>query len=115
MKEKILGLVIASDNIKKISYIHEDLYKEISKKFNKFYIINFYYLKFFNNKKKRIINGNFPKNFKVFTPKTKNELYNFFLNKEMIAFNALGKNIEFMKLGFRIMVEHIRKVRKLHG
>lgn len=94
IKKKILGLVIATNDLKKNFYIHKDLYEKISKKYNNFYIINFYYLKFFS-KKKRIFTGFIPKNFKIFTPKTKNDLYNFFSNKEMIAFNALGKNFEY--------------------
>ena len=52
MKKKILGLVIATNDLRKNFYIHKDVYNEISKNFNNFYIINFYYLKFFNKKKK---------------------------------------------------------------
>ncbi len=97
IKKKILGLVIATNDLTKSFYIHKDLYKEISRKYNNFYIVNFYYLKFFN-KDKKIFTGYIPKNFKIFTPKSKRDLYKFFSDKEMIAFNALGKNFEYFRI-----------------
>lgn len=110
MKKKILGLVIATNDLRKNFYIHKDVYNEISKNFNNFYIINFYYLKFFN-KKKKILTNFLPKNFKIFTPKSKSDLYKFFSDKEMIAFNALGKDLEYFyilrlikKLNIKLML-----------
>ena len=94
IKEKICGTVIASNDLKKTFYVHKDLYVECAKKYKKFYIINLYHFKIFNNKKK-IFNPKYPKNFIIFTPKTKSELYNFFLKKELVAFNSLGKNIDY--------------------
>ena len=97
IKEKIPGLVIATNDLRKSFYIHKDLYEEISRKYKNFYIINFYYLKFFN-KEKKILTGYIPKNFKIFTPKSTDDLYKFFSNKEMIAFNALGRNFEYYRI-----------------
>ena len=93
-KEIVCGAVIAADDTRKNFYIYKNLYTECANKFKKFYIINFNNFKIFNSKIKKI-NANYPKNFIIFTPRTKSELYKFFLRKKLIAFNCLGKNINY--------------------
>ena len=93
-KEKICGVVIAGNDSKKNFYIYKNLYTECAKKYKKFYIINLNNFKIFNSKKKKL-NAEYPKNFIIFTPKTKFELYNFFLEKDLIAFNCLGKSFNY--------------------
>ena len=93
-KEKICGAVIAGNDTKKNFYIYKNLYTECAKKYKKFYIINLNNFKIFNSKRK-VLNLKYQKKFIIFTPKTKSELYNFFLKKDLVAFNCLGKSINY--------------------
>ena len=92
MKKKYVAFISDSNDIKNDYLIYESFWKNVSKKFVKFYFINLNYIinKKKNFKDNNYIKKNFPKNLIIFNPKSYFELESFLRKKQIIVFNGLG-------------------------
>ena len=109
-KEKIFGIILALENYTNFFNQNKELIEQISKDFQKIYIINVINLKF-RTKVNKIKNKDlFPKNFEVITFSNSNHFLNFFKDKELIALQFLSKNPDFFKIFYLIKLAKIRNI-----
>tara|TARA_B110001450_G_scaffold256506_1_gene287289 strand:- start:23 stop:1225 length:1203 start_codon:yes stop_codon:yes gene_type:complete len=95
MKNQIIGLVTATNNLDIITKNNLDSIHSFSKKFDKFYLFNFINLKLFHKNTKLIRSKQrLPKNFIIKTFKNKQEALHFFNKKKLISILHLGKSLE---------------------
>ncbi len=97
MKNSIFGIVIDNQPLEVIYKYYKELFSEISKNFNNFYVIDLSDLVFFQKQKskKKIGKNLFPKNFIYKRFSNLNDLTLFLKNKNLIAINNLGKNPDY--------------------
>ncbi len=97
MKKKYVAFISDSNDIKNDYLIYESFWKNVSKKFVKFYFINLNYVinKKKNFKDNNYIKKNFPKNLIIFNPKSYFELESFLRKRQIIVFNGLGRDIKY--------------------
>ena len=97
MIKKYVAFISDSNDIKNDYLIYESFWKNVSKKFVKFYFINLNYVinKKKNFKDNNYIKKNFPKNLIIFNPKSYFELESFLRKKQIIVFNGLGRDIKY--------------------
>lgn len=102
-KKKYLGIITSFASFKTGHlHIHKNLVDEISKNFEKVYLINDQYLRLFPKLAKKIYFEDFenddidipfkPDNFYLFNPKNQNEFSFFCKDKELILINNSGKH-----------------------
>ena len=95
----LFGIVTASNDYDKVLKINIKIYNKIYKEFGNFYILNLSNLLLLNKTYEAVEKKFFfSKNIKVFKPKSKKELIDFFKNKKFIAFNNLGKSLSYFKI-----------------
>jgi hypothetical protein len=97
MKNRIFGIVIDNQPLEVIYKFYNELFSEISKNFDNFYVIDLSDLVFFQNKKgeKKLGKNLFPKNFIYKRFSNLNDLTLFLKSKNLIAINNLGKNPDY--------------------
>ena len=100
--EKSLCYINLSDDLVRFSIVNKELIKELSKNFNKIYILNLHKLRFFYKHKVFSIEKNkklLPKNFKIIDIKNSNDFLKFSKNKKLdIIMNELSKSIVDFKI-----------------
>ena len=107
----LFGIVTASNDYDKVLKINLKIYKKIYKEFGNFYILNLSNLLLLNKTYEAIEKKFFfSKNIKVFKPKSKKELIDFFKNKKFIAFNNLGKSLSYFKIFYYLKKINIRLI-----
>ena len=97
MKNSIFGIVIDNQPLEVIYKYYKELFREISKNFNNFYVIDLSDLVYFQKKrgKKKLGKNLFPKNFTYKKFSNLNDLTLFLKSKNLIAINNLGKNPDY--------------------
>ncbi len=112
--KKVFGLLIAStEDPRKRFIIQKSLYEKISKTFNEFFIINLIHFSLFKKKilhKNEHLNYILPHNVKVIIPKNKYELNKFLIDKNLVAFDGLGKDLGNLKIWFLVNKYNIRLI-----
>jgi len=93
-----LGYITNSKDLRIDFELNNSLYKVISKKYKKFFIINLYNLinnknYLYKNKKLKYL----PKNFEIFSPKSYSELDQYLKQKKFVLFVSLGKGTKYLK------------------
>lgn len=103
-KKNIISFVCATNDINSIINVNFDLIIDLSKKFEKIYILNLFNLKLFNKKLKinKKINYKLPKNIKIIFFKNNENFINFCGSKKLICFQNLGKSFEYFSI-FRLL------------
>lgn len=100
--EKSLCYINLSDDLVRFSIVHKELINELSKGFNKIYILNLQKLRIFHKHKFFSIEKNkklLPKNFKIIDIKNSNDFLKFSKNKKLdIIMNELSKSIVDFKI-----------------
>ncbi len=100
--EKSLCYINLSDDLVRFSIVNKELIKELSKNFNKIYILNLHKLRFFHKHKVFSIEKNkklLPKNFKIIDIKNSNDFLKFSKNKKLdIIMNELSKSVVDFKI-----------------
>jgi hypothetical protein len=99
MKKKILSYITTSDDLNIDINLNQNFYKEISREFSEFYILQLNKL-VFKKTVKNLKDNKIYKNFKIFSPNSYNELNQFLKSHEIIAFIALGRSFEYFKILF---------------
>jgi hypothetical protein len=110
---KIFGLLVATEQIEKSFNVQKSLYEKISKTFNEFFIINLIHFSLFKKKilhKNEHLNYILPHNVKVIIPKNKYELNKFLIDKNLVAFDGLGKDLGNLKIWFLVNKYNIRLI-----
>ncbi len=113
-KKKYLGIITSFTNLKNgLLQIHEQLVNELSKNFEKVYLINDQNLRFFPNLSRKIYLEELenekvhvpycPKNFVLFNPKSKADFDLFLKDKELFLINNIGRH--FFDLGTYICLK----------
>ena len=110
-KKKYLAMILSYQSIVGgIFHIHRVTFKKISNNFEKVFIINCQYLRFFpkfsikhNMEDKEFTDTNFepifmPKNFVLFNPKSSKEFSDFLNDKELIVINHISKHFFDLKV-----------------
>ena len=103
IKKKYLGIIISFVNLKNGTLeIHKNLIDEISKSFNKIYLINDQHLRILPDIAKKVYFEDFaddnidvpfkPENFVLFNPKSIKEFNLFCEDKELVLLNNIGKH-----------------------
>ncbi len=118
MKKKYLAFLCSTNDINYVLGPHEDLFKKIDNNFDKFYIINFIYLKLFSDVSgiKNIFNDNIkknievPKNLEIFTPKSINEFKKFMFDKQIIGIQNLSRNLSDLLIHYVIAKSKIQQI-----
>lgn len=96
MKKKIIGLIVATNEINTIINNNLETINSFSREFDRFYLFNFLNLKIFKKKIDRIkLKHQLPKNFIIKTFKNKKEILQFFFDKKLIGILHLGKSLEY--------------------
>ncbi len=99
MQKKVIGLVTANNDLEIVLKHNLEYIESFSKKFDKFYLLNFVNLKLFNKKiNLKISNLKLPKNFIIKTFSDKNDALNFFREKQLIGILHLGKSLEYFPI-----------------
>jgi len=115
MKKTILGIVHSSESLDAISSYYSEFFLEISRSFDKFYIINLSGLISFREKKKININQKkFPKNFVFKKFSNSKKLKEFLLDKNLIAINNLGKNPSFFWALHLLRINNVKLINILN-
>ena len=110
MKKKDFGIILAFKDYRKFYNQNKELIEEISKTFEKVYLINVINLKIFS-KKELIENENiFPSNFKCVHFNQSKEFLDFFSDKDFVAIQFLSKYPDFFKIFFLIKLAKIKNV-----
>ena len=124
MKKKSFGLIIDANYLKHYLHTNELLIAKILDTFDEFYIINISNCKltlfdntflswdtlsFFDQDKEQVIN-NLPKNFIFVNPKNINELKTFFMDKEFLLINSIGKTFPELNLHFLLSSKKIEQI-----
>ena len=97
MKNSIFGIVIHNQPLDVIYKYYKELFSEISKNFDNFYVIDLSDLVFFQKRRdeRKLRNNLFPKNFIYKRFSNLNDLTLFLKGKNLIAINNLGKNPDY--------------------
>jgi hypothetical protein len=97
MKNSIFGIVIHNQPLDVIYKYYKELFSEISKNFDNFYVIDLSDLVFFQKRRdeRKLRNNLFPKNFIYKRCSNLNDLTLFLKGKNLIAINNLGKNPDY--------------------
>lgn len=124
MKKKCFGLIIDINYLQHYVHTNELLIAKILDTFDKFYIINISNCKltifnnsflswdtqsFFDKNKDQILND-LPKNFIFINPKNINELKAFFIDKEFLLINSIGKTFPELNLHFLLSSKKIKQI-----
>lgn len=110
MNDKFFGFILAEEDYEKFVKTHKELIDEVSKSFEKIYIINVSYLKLRNNnyiiKNQHLL----PKNFVCINMISSIQFLRFFKNKKFVAIQYLSKNPDFFKIFFLIKLANIKNI-----
>jgi len=112
--EKSLCYINLADDLIRFSIVHRELINELSKKFDKIYILNFHNLRIFSRKKifsskknKKLI----PKNFHIIDLKNSQDFLNFSKNKNLdIIMNELTKSVIDFKIFYLLKKVNARLI-----
>jgi hypothetical protein len=111
--KKIFGVLITSENAERIYLTQKSLYEKISKTFDEFFIINLINFKLFKKKTYKNEYSNsvvLPYNFKIITPVNEYELNKLLINKNLVAFDAVGKRLSGFRIRFLIKKYNVRLI-----
>jgi len=110
--KKIFGLLVAYENIDGHFILQKSLFEKISKEFDEFFIINLIHLKLIKKKSYDIKypKNMLPDNFKIITPLNEHELNKFLIDKNLVAFTGIGKDLNSFKIQFLIKKYNIRLI-----
>ena len=108
--QKYFGFIVALDDYSQFYRANKELIENISKKFEKIYVINVYRLKL--RDKSGIIKNDdiFPKNFQCINFLSSKDFLNFFKNKFFVAIQYLDKNPDFFRIFFLIKLAKIKNI-----
>jgi len=110
MKEKVMGIIVALDDYKNFSIQNEGILKELSKKFEKIFIINVINLKI-GKKVTDIINQDYlPKNCICKNFNTGKEFLQFFNNIELVAIQFLSKSLEYFRIHYLLKKSNTKNI-----
>ena len=103
--KKIFGLLISTETPEVDFFLQETLYEKVSKTFDEFFIINLINFDLFKKKKhkNKYLKNILPHNFKVIIPENKYELNKFLVDKSLVAFDGVGKNLDRFRIKFLIL------------
>jgi hypothetical protein len=105
--KKIHGIFVCN-NLKNVLNLDKDLYEAMNKKFKYFYIIDLSHLYEFKIEK-------ITKSFKVFRPKTYNELENFLGKNSNIFFNHVPRDLKYLKFFLSIKKHKVILLELIRG
>ena len=112
--EKSLCYINLADDLIRFSIVHRELINELSKKFDKIYILNFHNLRIFSRKKKFSSKKNkklIPKNFHIIDLKNSQDFLNFSKNKNLdIIMNELTKSVIDFKIFYLLKKVNARLI-----
>ena len=110
MKNKCLGFILSLEDCEKFIKPNKELINELSKNFEKIYVINVLNLRS-RVKKCKIINEHFfPPNFECVNFDSSKQFLNFFKNKYFVGIQYLDKNPDFFKIFLLINLSKIKNV-----
>lgn len=110
MKDKAIGLIVALENYDNFINQNEYIINELSKKFEKIYVINVIKLKIGNKNLSIKNNNNFPTNFIIKIMDTSSEFISFFKGKDFVGIQYLSKNPSFYKIYYLIKKCKIKNI-----
>jgi len=110
--KKIFGLLISTETPEVDFFLQETLYEKVSKTFDEFFIINLINFDLFKKKmhKNKYLKNILPHNFKVIIPENKYELNKFLVDKNLVAFDGIGKRLSYFRIQFLIKKYNIRLI-----
>ena len=112
-KKKYLSFLTGFKGLIAAIHINQELIENLSKNFEKIYIINSDNLEFFskkNDEEEKIKKINIPKNFILFNPKNLKEFSEFLIDKDILVINNLGKTIKELKIHFFLKYKNIKMI-----
>ena len=110
MKIKCLGFILSVEDYEKFIKLNKELINELSKNFEKIYVVNVINLRLRVSKSKIINERLFPSNFECLNFDTSKEFLNFFKNKYFVGIQYLDKNPDFFKIFLLIKLSKIKNV-----
>ena len=112
-KKKYLSFLTNFKGLIAAIHINQELLENLSKNFEKIYIINSDNLEFFskkNNYDEQLNKINIPSNFILFNPKTFREFSEFLIDKDILVINNLGKTIKELKIHLFLKYKNIKMI-----
>ena len=112
-KKKYLSFLTEFCSLKAYTHMNQELIENLSKHFEKIYIINSENLEFFSKKKN---NGekkekiDLPNNYIFFNPKNLKEFSEFLIDKDILVINNFGRTFKDIKLHFFLKYKNIKMV-----
>ena len=112
-KKKYLSYLTQFQNLKATTHINRELIENLSKNFEKIYIINSENLEFFNknkNNEEKNYKINIPNNCILFNPKNFKEFNEFLIDKDILVIGVFGKTIKDLKIHFFLRFKNIKMI-----
>ena len=116
MKKNTFGIIFHEQSLNVIYKFYKELFLEINKNFDNFYLIDVSNLILFqkNKKAKLFDNSIFTKKFKYVKIKDSKDLDNFLKDKNLVAINNLGKNPDFYWCLFCLKKNNVKLINILN-
>ena len=109
-KKKIVGIVIATSDYKRIFNQNKELFNQLSKDFGTIYVLNMIKFKF-REKNTKIQNQKlFPKNFHFLNFSKSEAFLNYFRDKQMFAIQYLGKDPDYFKIFYLLKKVNVKNI-----
>ncbi len=112
-KKKYLSFLGSFDNLRGMTDVLRQEIENLSKNFEKIYIINSKNLEFFNknkNNEEKNYKINIPNNCILFNPKNFKEFNEFLIDKDILVINNFGKTIKDLKIHLFLRYKNIKMI-----